>query len=58
MPILILILLIVLVANIGFWDTLQAVFGALGVVILFFLILAGLAAAIGAYAWSRLRKRF
>jgi hypothetical protein len=58
MPILILILLIVLIANVGFWDTLQAIFGAIGVIILFWLILLGLIAAVGAWLYARVRRRF
>lgn len=58
MPLLILILLIVLVANIGFWDTLQAIFGAIGVIILFWLIVLGLIAAVGAWLYARLKRRF
>ena len=58
MPILILVLLAVLVANVGFWDTLQAIFGAIGVVILFFLILAGLVAAVVSYLYAKVRRRF
>jgi hypothetical protein len=58
MPILILVLLAVLIANVGFWDTLQAVFGALGVIILFFAIAAGLVAAVVTYLYARVRRRF
>jgi hypothetical protein len=58
MPILILILLVVLIANVGFWDTLQAIFGAIGVVILFFAILAGFVAAVAAYLYAKVRRRF
>jgi hypothetical protein len=58
MPLLILILLIVLIANVGFWDTLQAVFGAIGVIILFWLIVAGLVAAVGAWLYAKVRRRF
>ncbi len=58
MPLLILLLLAVLVAQIGFWDTLQAIFGALGVIILFWLIVVGLMAALFAWGWSRIRRYF
>jgi hypothetical protein len=57
-PILILILLIVLVANIGFWKTLGSILGAVGVVILLLVILALLAWATLSYVWSRARNRF
>ena len=58
MPVLSVILLAVLIATVGFWDTLQAIFGALGVLILFWLIVLGLAAALGGWLYARLRRRF
>jgi uncharacterized membrane protein len=58
MPILILVLLAILIANVGFWDTLQAVFGAIGVIILFFAIAAGLVAAVAAYLYAKVRRHF
>jgi hypothetical protein len=58
MPILILVLLAVLIANVGFWDTLQAIFGAIGVFILFWLILLGLLAAVGSWLYAKVRRRF
>ena len=57
MPILILILLIVLVAQIGFWKTLGSVLGAIGVVILTLVIAAALIAAIAIYLLGRMRGR-
>jgi hypothetical protein len=48
MPILFLVLIALLVAQIGFWDSLAAILGAVGVVILLVLILAALVGA-GAY---------
>lgn len=58
MPILILVLLAVLIANVGFWDTLQAIFGAIGVIILFWLILLGLIAAVGTWLYARMKRKF
>jgi uncharacterized membrane protein YkvI len=52
MPILLIILLAILVAQVGFWDSLAALFGAVGIVILFFLVLAA-AVAIGVYLLFR-----
>jgi uncharacterized membrane protein YkvI len=51
-PILLIILLAILVAQVGFWDSLAALFGAVGIVILFFLVLAAVV-AIGAYLLFR-----
>src|SRR5829696_3720952 len=46
MPIILLIILIVLIAQVGFWDTLGAVVGAFAMIVLFILLLAaGLALA-------------
>ena len=56
MPIILLILLVVLVAQIGFWDTLGALLGAVGVIILFALVLAG-ALAVAALLVFRQAKR-
>ncbi|BCJ92419.1 hypothetical protein IZ6_31540 [Terrihabitans soli] len=58
MPILIFILLVIAIAHVGFWDTLQAVFGAIGVIIVFFLIMAGLVASVIAYLYARVRRKF
>ena len=48
MPIILIILLAILVAQIGFWDTLGAMLGAVAVLGLFIVILAA-AAIIAAY---------
>ncbi len=58
MPILIIVLLAIAIAQIGFWDTLQAIFGAIGIIILFWVIVAALAASVAAYFYSRVRRRF
>jgi uncharacterized membrane protein len=49
MPIIIFLLIAALVATYGFWDTLQAILGAIGVVIVLFLLFAALIA--GTVAW-------
>ena len=58
MPILILVLLAVLIANVGFWDTLQAIFGAIGVIILFWVIALGLIVSVGAWLYAKARRKF
>lgn len=45
MPLLALLLLIILVATFGFWDTLAAILGGIGIVILVVVIGIALAAA-------------
>ncbi|HEU4476845.1 MAG TPA: hypothetical protein VFR71_09165 [Methyloceanibacter sp.] len=49
MPIIILLLIAALVATYGFWDALQAILGAIGVIIVLFLLFAALIA--GTVAW-------
>lgn len=56
MPILAILLLAILVASFGFWDTLAAILGATGVLILMVLLAAGALAA-GAVGLYRRTKR-
>jgi hypothetical protein len=57
MPILILILLAVLIAQIGFWDTLGALLGATAMIILM-IALAGAIALLAARSWFlKVRRR-
>ena len=46
MPILIFVLFVILIAQFGFWDTLQAVFGAVAMLVLFWLLVIATLAAI------------
>lgn len=55
MPILLILLLALLIAQIGFWDTLGAVLGAAAMVLLF-ILLAIAAVAIAGYLLLRRRK--
>ena len=57
MPIIILLILAALVATFGFWDTVQGILGAIGVVILLVVLFAALLAAIGALLWRRAKRR-
>jgi uncharacterized membrane protein YkvI len=57
-PILLIILIAILIAQIGFWDTLGAIFGALGVLLLFIAVLAGAVVLAITLAYRRLRRRF
>jgi membrane protease YdiL (CAAX protease family) len=56
------ILLVVLIAQVGFWDTLSAVLGGIAMVLLFLLVLAALVALGGWLAYRRAlgswRRRF
>ncbi len=58
MPILLILLLAILVAQIGFWDTLGAILGAAGVLVLFLLIAAAAVAVAGFLVVRRLRQKF
>lgn len=57
MPVIIFLLLAVLIAQFGFWDTLQGVLGAAAMLVLFVLLLLATVALIGWYALHRLRRR-
>lgn len=52
MGILFFVLLVVLVATVGFWDTLAALLGAAGIIVLLVVLGVALAAA-GGYAWLK-----
>jgi hypothetical protein len=56
MPILIVLVLIVLIAQIGFWDTFQAILGGLAMVLLLILLTGGLIALALYSAIRRLRR--
>ena len=58
MPIILLIIFAILIAQVGFWDALGAVLGAVAMLVLFVLLLAA-AAGIAAYLlFRRARRRF
>ena len=57
MPILILLILALLVAQIGFWDTFASVLGAIGVMVLLVLLAGALVAVAAYYLVARLRRR-
>jgi uncharacterized membrane protein len=56
MPLVIILLLAILIAQFGFWDTFQGVLGAAAMVVLLVLLLVALAAAAGWYALRRVRR--
>jgi uncharacterized membrane protein YkvI len=57
MPLVIFILIVVLIATFGFWDTVQAVLGAIGLIILFIVLFAALIACIAYWLVGRTRRR-
>ncbi|HVL72218.1 MAG TPA: hypothetical protein VM434_10065 [Beijerinckiaceae bacterium] len=57
MPIVLFLLLILLVAQLGFWDAMGAVLGAAAMVMLFFLLIAAIAAGVIYMLVNRVRSR-
>jgi uncharacterized membrane protein YkvI len=57
MPIIVIIVLAVLIAQVGFWDTLGAILGAAAMFVLFVLLLVLLAAVAGYVLFRRVRRR-
>lgn len=55
MPIVILVLLIVLIAQFGFWDTLSAILGAVAMMILLWALVIAVVVSIFGYVYRRLR---
>ncbi len=47
MPLLAFLVLVILIAQIGFWDTLSAILGGIAMIILFLLLLGALVAVVG-----------
>ena len=47
MPILVFLVLVILIAQIGFWDTFSAILGGIAMIILFLLLLGALIALVG-----------
>lgn len=57
MPIIILLILAALVATFGFWDTVQGILGAIGILILVVVLFAALIAVLGSVLWRRGKRR-
>ena len=55
MPILIFIILVILIAQLGLWDTFQAILGGVAMLILFFLLAIACLALIGVLILRRIR---
>lgn len=54
MPIVILILLVILIAQFGFWDTLQAILGAVAMMVILWAIAIALVLAVVRYLYRKL----
>ena len=57
MPLMLFILLVLLIAQFGFWDTLSAILGGVAMIVLLVLLLAGIVLLAGRYALRRLFGR-
>ncbi len=58
MPIVIFTLLVILIAQIGFWDTLGAILGAAAMLVMFVLLAGALLVLAGYVLMRRIRRRF
>jgi uncharacterized membrane protein YtjA (UPF0391 family) len=58
MPVLIFLVLIILIAQLGFWDTFQAILGGVAMIILFILLAIALVALVVALVVRRMRRSF
>ena len=56
MPILIFLLLIVMIAQLGFWDTFSAVLGGVAMIVLFIVLAIALVALLITLSLRRLRR--
>jgi len=54
MPFILFILLIVLIAQVGFWDTFGAILGAAAMMVLFVIVAVALVVVLGLYVVKRL----
>jgi hypothetical protein len=55
MPILIFLVLVILIAQVGFWDTFSAILGGVAMIVLFALLLVALLALAGVLLIRRMR---
>ena len=58
MPLILFLILVIMIAQIGFWDTFSAIIGGIAMLVLFVLLLAALLALVAVMASRRLRRRF
>ena len=55
MPILIFLILVILIAQVGFWDTFSAILGGVAMIVLFILLAIALLALAGVLLFRRMR---
>ena len=54
MPLLFFILIVILIAQVGFWDTFGAILGAAAMMVLFVVLIVAVVALVGMYVAKRL----
>jgi hypothetical protein len=57
MPILVFLIVVILIAQIGFWDTFSAILGGVAMLVLFVLLAVALVVLAGLLLVRRLRRR-
>jgi UPF0716 family protein affecting phage T7 exclusion len=57
MPILLFVILVILIAQLGFWDTFSAILGGVAMIVLFVLLGIALVALAGVLLLRKLRRR-
>ena len=55
MPIILFVILVILIAQIGFWDTFAAILGGVAMIVLFMLLAIALLALVGVLLIRRMR---
>lgn len=58
MPVIVILLVAAMIASFGFWDTVQAILGAVGAIILFVALAIAVVAASFAWVANRARRGF
>jgi hypothetical protein len=56
MPIIVFLILVILIAQLGFWDTFSAILGGVAMIVLFVLLAIALVALAGTLLLRRLRR--
>jgi len=56
MPIILFLILVIMIAQLGFWDTFSAILGGVAMIVLFVLLAIALVALAGALLVRRLRR--
>lgn len=58
MPILLILILALIIAQVGFWNTLGSILGAIAMIVLLVVLAAAAVALLGMILYGRARRRF